>query len=393
MSFEAFGLDPALQAAVHALGYEQPTPIQTAVIPAILGGRDVQAQAETGSGKTLAFGLPLLHHYLRRLADNPFGARPRGNPIGALVLVPTRELAQQVAEALEKIGKRLAPRPKVLAVYGGVKINPQMMALRGGADILVATPGRLLDLQRQNAVVLTSLRTLVLDEADRILGLGFREELEAVLALCPGARQNLLFSATYPAELEPIGQSLLRQPQVVSLEPVSTPKLIEEHVFTVDSTRKRALLTHLLAQYQLERVLVFVSQRHTGDKLVNKLKAAGLSAAVFHGDRSQSERERVLATFRNGGLRVLVATDLAARGLDVQELPAVVNYELPRSPADYVHRIGRTGRAGSAGLALSLICPAEYAHFRVIERRIKRRLQRESVEGFDVTEPEHFTNE
>jgi ATP-dependent RNA helicase RhlE len=385
VSFETFGLDSTLVNAVRLLGYEKPTAVQNAVIPAVLAGRNVQAQAETGAGKTLAFGVPLLETLLRERMRDPLAARPRGNPVTMLVLVPTRELATQVAAVLDGLGKLLTGRPKVLAVYGGVKVNPQMMALRGGADILVATPGRLLDLQRQNALTLTALRVLVLDEADRMLGLGFQEELEGILDLCPARHQTLLFSATFPATLAPLTKRLLRDPVITTLEPTHTPTLIEEHVYTVDAGRKRALLQHLLAQWNLKQALIFVSQKRTGDELVTKLRAAGMSAAVFHADRSQAERERTLSAFRNGELRLLVATDLAGRGIDLDALPAVVNFELPRSPNDYVHRIGRTGRAGKPGLALSLICPAEYQHFRVIEKRIKRRLEREQLAGFEVT--------
>jgi superfamily II DNA/RNA helicase len=381
--FDSLGLSPQLLDAMRLAGHERGTPVQVATIPAVLAGQDVKARAETGTGKTLAFGLPLL----QQLSEQPRAVLTRGNTVTMLVLVPTRELALQVAGVLAALARSLPDRIKVLAVFGGVKINPQMMALRGGADILVATPGRLLDLRRKNAVEFGSLRVLVLDEADRLLGLGFHDELQGVLALLPTKRQTLLFSATFPANMEGLVQELLHAPKHVELAPVATTALIDQHIYTVDPTRKRALLIHLIREQELHQVLVFVSAKRTADRLSEKLVRAGLSAGAFHGDRSQAERQRALRTFRDGTLRVLVATDLAARGIDIEALPVVINFELPRSPNDYTHRIGRTGRAGSPGLALTLICPEEFHHFGVIEKRINRRLEREQVAGFELGTP------
>jgi ATP-dependent RNA helicase RhlE len=376
-SFETLGLTAPLLRAVEAAGYEAPTPVQLAAIPAVLSGRDVLARAQTGSGKTAAFGLPLL----QAISDRAEPAR-RGNHAFMLVLVPTRELAVQIAEALSAFAGHLPQRARVLAVFGGVSINPQMLALRGGVEILIATPGRLLDLCRSNAVQLSETRALVLDEADRMLSLGFAEELTQVLALLPAERQTLLFSATFPAELRAVIEATLRDPIELELAADPAPE-IEEHVYAVDEHKKAALTVHLLKERKAQRVLIFVSAKRSGDKLVEKLVRAGITAAAFHGDRSQAERTRCLADFRKGALRVLVATDLAARGIDIDDLPAVINFELPRSPNDYVHRIGRTGRAGKTGIALTLICQAEQHHFRVIEKRIKRKLLREVIAGFE----------
>jgi superfamily II DNA/RNA helicase len=377
-SFKDLGLSPPLLRAVEAAGFTTPTPVQRAAIPAVLQGRDVLARAQTGSGKTAAFGLPLL----QRLSEQARDSKPRGNFVSVLVLVPTRELAMQISDALFAFAQYLPTRTRVLAVFGGVSINPQMMALRGGVDVLIATPGRLLDLERQNAVRLDRTRVLVLDEADRMLSLGFAEELAEVHARLPRERQTLLFSATFPAELADVIAASLHEPIELELDPEPPPQ-IEEHVYAVDAAQKAALTVQLLKERRAERALIFVSQKRSGDKLVEKLIRAGITAAVFHGDRSQAERTRCLADFRAGSLRVLIATDLAARGIDIDDLPTVINFELPRSPNDYVHRIGRTGRAGKTGVALTLICEAEQHHFGVIEKRIKRRLPRETIAGFE----------
>jgi ATP-dependent RNA helicase RhlE len=383
-SFDALGLHVALPTALRGLGYEAPTRVQAFAIPASIAGRDVRAKAETGSGKTLAFGLPIV----QQLWEQPRVPSQRGNPVAALVLVPTRELAVQVADVLgallAEVRDDAVPRLKVLAVYGGVSANPQMMALRGGVDLLVATPGRLLDLKRQNAVDLSGVRVLVLDEADRMLGLGFHDELQEIVRLLPATRQNLLFSATFPSALEPLMRSMLREPVEIDLPPVDTVALIEQHVYVVERHRKYTLLAALIEQHELRQVLVFASAKKVADKIEEKLNRLGMGAAVFHGDRSQSERQRVLDAFRAKQLRILVATDLAARGIDIEDLPVVINFELPRSPNDYTHRIGRTGRAGKAGLALSLICSDEYHHFGVIEKRLKRKFPRLEFPGFEV---------
>lgn len=387
-SFDLLGLPEPLVATCREMGLERPTRIQAMAIPPALQGRDVKARAETGSGKTLAFGLPVLH---RLNESSPRRSAP-GNPVGALILAPTRELAIQIADILHQVNTTAArhlvgwQRLHVLAVHGGVSINPQMMAMRGGADVLVATPGRLLDLHRQNAVDFRSLRVLVLDEADRMLGLGFREELETIVGLLPRGRQTLLFSATFPAGLGALAQELLSDPVNVDLAPAETLTSIEQHVFVVEKHRKYALLAAIIEQKQLPQVLVFASAKRTADKIAEKLSRAGLAAAVFHADRTHAERQRVLEAFRDRRLQVLVATDLAARGIDIDDLPVVINFELPRSPNDYTHRIGRTGRAGKPGLALSLICSDEFQHFGVIEKRVKRRLPREQWAGFELRE-------
>jgi superfamily II DNA/RNA helicase len=380
--FASLGLEPALVAATTRLGYTQPTPVQAAAIPAILRGRDVLAGAETGSGKTAAFVLPLL----QQLAQHPARARHYvGNPVRVLVLVPTRELAAQIGAAVQAYSEDMQPRPRCCVAHGGVSINPQMMALRGGADILVATPGRLLDLTDSNAINLNAVETLVLDEADRLLNLGFREELANILQLLPRQRQNLLFSATFPVEVYELIAHLMKNPVEINVA-TSETALIEQHVYTVDRERKNALLIHLIKSGGWPQVLVFASAKHACDRLVLKLKKAGLHAGAMHGDLSQGARTQALQDFKDGKLPILIATDVAARGIDIKQLPCVINFELPRSPNDYIHRIGRTGRAGAAGLALSLICPEEYQHFRVIEKRMKQRLPREQLAGFEVTE-------
>ncbi|HKP60155.1 MAG TPA: DEAD/DEAH box helicase [Polyangiales bacterium] len=366
--------------------------MQQAVIAAVLAGRDVLARAETGSGKTAAFGLPLL----QRLDEHTRARSERGNPVSMLVVAPTRELVLQTADVLSGFARPLRRRIKLVAAHGGGSVNPQMMALRGGADIVVATPGRLLDLHRRGAIEFATLQTLVLDEGDRLLGPEFMDELVQVVSRLPARRQNLLFSATFSPQVRDLARVLLRDPLEIGVadEPVAEPGArsapapfepnIEQHVYEVAAVRKTALLIHLLRQRELGRVLVFVSARKTGDKLVVRLNQAEIQAAVFHADKSQHERTRRLEAFRAGNLRVLIATDLAARGIDVEELSAVINFELPRSPNDYIHRIGRTGRAGRTGLAISLICAEqEERHFRVIEKRIRRRLPRESVAGFE----------
>jgi ATP-dependent RNA helicase RhlE len=378
--FEELGLGPELLDAVRREGYSAATAVQAAAIPAIIAGHDVKVRAETGSGKTLAYGLPLL----QQLIDRPRELLARSNPVAVLVLVPTRELAVQVAEVLAAMASSLRTRLKVLAAFGGVSINPQMLALRGGVDVLVATPGRLLDLQQQNALNLATLRALVLDEADRMLNLGFSEELTQILKLLPDKRQNLLLSATFPPSLAPIIRDLLCEPHEIDVTVTATPRLIEQRVYTVSAKRKAALLVSIIKSRNLGQVLVFVSEKRSADVLVKRLNGENLNAAVFHSDKSQTERQRCLSEFRAGRLRVLIATDLAARGIDVEDLPTVINFELPRSPNDYTHRIGRTGRAGKPGLAISLICPDEYAHFRVIEKRIKQRLTREQMPGFEM---------
>ena len=380
MPFALLGLTPALADAARERGYVQPTAVQTAAIPAVLAGRDVLASAQTGSGKTAAFALPLLQH---------IGGQPRTTPRRtlALVLVPTRELAAQVADTVHALAQHLATKLKVVAVFGGASINPQMMVLRGGADVVVATPGRLLDLVGQNALQLGHVATLVLDEADRLLDAGFADELARVLALLPRARQNLLFSATFPSAVLALADALLVDPLRIDVQPEPVQRAaIEQHAVAVDASRRTQLLRHMIQAGDWTRVLVFVATQYTGNTVASKLRGLGINARPFHGDLSQGARTHVLDDFKSGRLQVIVATDVAARGLDISGLPVVVNYDLPRSAVDHVHRIGRTGRAGASGLAVSFICAdvaGSEAHFRLIEKRQGQRVPRERVAGFE----------
>ena len=384
--FAALGLGEALARSAAAQGYHAPTPIQAAAIPPALQGRDLIACAHTGSGKTAAFGLALLQRLATQSAAAP--ARSGRRPTRALVLVPTRELAAQVGDALRTLGHPLVPALKVAAVFGGVSINPQMLALRGGADVLVATPGRLLDLIDHNAVQLDALELLVLDEADRLLDEGFAAELARLTALLPARRQSLFFSATFPPAVQALAAALLHEPHRVDADaaPQAAAPDIEQRAIEVDEARRSALLRHLIEQGGWPRVLVFVATRYASERVAEKLRRAGLTAAAFHGELSQGARQRVLAEFAAGKLRVLLATDMAARGLHIPELPVVVNHDLPRSATDYTHRIGRTARAGASGLAVSFITAASEAHFRLIEKRQGRRVPRERIAGFEPVE-------
>ncbi|WP_394754099.1 DEAD/DEAH box helicase [Crenothrix sp.] len=378
IDFASLDLSPALLKAIQQQGYSSPTPIQSQAIPIILSGHDLRAKAQTGSGKTAAFGLPLLQKILHNREQPKLATT--GNQIGTLILAPTRELAIQIAEALTGYASAIMPKVKIQSVHGGISINPQMLALRGGADILVATPGRLLDLAQQNAIKFTDLQCLVLDEADRLLQLGFSEELNEILKLLPKRRQNLLFSATFPDELDQLIAKLLISPvQIDCLAPEEM--LIEQRVITVTQERKNALLAHLINEGNLQQVLVFANAKNTCNRLVLKLGKADIYAMALHGDKTQAARNLALKKFKQGECRVLIATDLAARGIDIEQLEAVINFDLPRSPNDYIHRIGRTGRAGQSGLAISLLCEEDEAHFRVIEKRMKKRLEREHFEN------------
>ncbi|OYX30004.1 MAG: RNA helicase [Hydrogenophilales bacterium 32-62-9] len=377
MSFSALGLVPALTRAVAELGFAAPTAIQAAAIPAVLSGRDVLATAHTGSGKTAAFALPLLQGLL------PDSAHPRR--VRALVLVPTRELALQVGDVLQRLAHALAPPLKLAVVFGGVSINPQMMALRGGVDVVVATPGRLLDLLDHNALVLTAVNTLVLDEADRLLDLGFADELAQVLAALPERRQNLFFSATFAPAVVALAQELLHDPLRVAVEAESHAEpAIVQRVIEVDASRRTQLLRYLILTGGWERVLVFVATQHAADQVAAKLNRDNeIYATSFHGGLSQGARAQTLDEFKDKRWDVLVTTDLAARGIDILQMPVVLNYDLPRSADDYVHRIGRTGRAGESGLAISFVSADSEAHFRLIEKRQKLKLLRERIEGFE----------
>ena len=398
MPFSELGLCPELLQAITEAKYTLPTPVQVAAIPPILRGQDVQACAQTGSGKTAAFALPML----QRLLGRPGTTERR---VSGLVLVPTRELAMQVGEAIRSLGRYLPQPIKVLTVFGGVSINPQMMALRGGADIVVATPGRLLDLADHNAVRLSDVSTLVLDEADRLLDEGFADELTRVLALLPDRRQNLLFSATFPPAVRSLAERLLRDPVRVDVATVADVGAagavgavagalpdIQQRSISVDPQRRTQLLRHLIRHHGWERTLVFVATKYATEHVALKLQRLGLAARALHGDLSQGARTQALADFKAGRVRVLIATDVIARGIDVVDLAAVVNFDLPRSTADYVHRIGRTGRAGASGVAVSFVPAAMEAHFRLIEKRNRIRLEREKVGGFEPARQEPRTD-
>ncbi len=380
MPFSLLGLSPALVRASLDQGYTSPTPIQSSAIAAILRGVDLLAQAPTGSGKTAAFALPLLQHLLDR-------APPAPRRVQALVLAPTRELAAQIGESIRSLAQNLPLPVKIAVVFGGVSINPQMMGLRGGADIVVATPGRLLDLVAHRALKLSHVRTLVLDEADRLLELGFADELSQVLALLPPERQNLLFSATFEAPVQALAERLLHQPERISTVATSTKSeaapLLQQRAIAVETAQRTALLAHLVTQAGWSRVLVFVATQYATEHVAHKLRRAGIRAAPLHGQLSQGARSQALADLKSSRLQVLVATDIAARGLDVAQLPVVLNYDLPRSPVDYIHRIGRTGRAGASGLAVSFVSPSTEAHFALIEKRQGLSLPRERIAGFE----------
>lgn len=376
MSFAQLGLRAELVQAVADEGYTQPTPVQQQAIPIILNGIDLMAAAQTGTGKTAGFSLPMLH----RLAD---GASVKPNHIRALVLTPTRELAAQVAESVHNYGCHLNLRSTV--VFGGVSINPQMMKLRKGVDVLIATPGRLLDLYQQNAIKFEQLEVLVLDEADRMLDMGFIHDLKRIAALLPKKRQTLMFSATFSDAIRKLAQQFLHQPQQVSVTPPnSTTHLVTQTVIPVDKSRKTELLIHLVADNQWQQVLAFSKTKHGANRICEKLNQAGITAAALHGNKSQGARTKALSDFKTNRIRVLVATDIAARGLDIDLLPHVINIDLPNVAEDYVHRIGRTGRAGSSGEALSLVSADEVELLDAIEKLTGSLLKRREEPGFEV---------
>lgn len=379
MTFSSLGLRPELLQALKPKDYPAPTPIQGLAIPIILAGSDVQASAQTGSGKTAAYALPLLHQWLKQ---------PRQTPrrVHSLVLVPTRELAVQVGETLRQLALH-AGAIKITVVFGGVSINPQMMGLRGGADLVVATPGRLLDLLGKNALSLSEVQTLVLDEADKLLDLGFHEELQAILQCLPARRQNLLFSATFAPAVQSLADALLHEPHRLDVLPDERPVDITQRAVAVDAPQRTQLLRHLIQTQGWKRVLVFAATQHACQIIAAKLRKAGINAEPFHGQLGQGKRSQVLADFKASRLKVVIATDVAARGLDIAELPVVVNFDLPRSAVDYTHRIGRTGRAGHSGLAVSFVSPDTEAHWRLIEKRQNISVPREVLEGFAPQEP------
>ena len=376
MSFDTLGLAEPLLRAVREKGYATPSPIQAQAIPAILQGHDIMAAAQTGTGKTAGFTLPLL----QRLMDGP-AVKPNG--VRALVLTPTRELAAQVAESVETYGKFLKLRSTV--VFGGVSINPQMKNLRRGVDVLVATPGRLMDLYQQNAVKFNQVEILVLDEADRMLDMGFIHDIKKILKLLPEDRQNLLFSATFSGEIRTLAKGLLNSPVEIDVAPRNTTaSLVEQLVHPVDKAKKPALLSHLIRSQEWTQAIVFSRTKHGANRLVEYLMGDGISAAAIHSNKSQGARTKALSEFKQGKVSILVATDIAARGLDIPQMPQVVNFDLPNVPEDYVHRIGRTGRAGEAGHAISLVSADESKQLADIERVIKRKLPREEIFGYEA---------
>ncbi|MBT0730728.1 ATP-dependent RNA helicase RhlE [Rosenbergiella nectarea] len=377
MTFDSLGLHAEILRAVNEQGYTTPTPIQQQAIPIVLAGDDLLASAQTGTGKTAGFTLPLLH----RLAatEKPINGR---RPVRALILTPTRELAAQVGENVQSYSRYLKLRSMV--VFGGVSINPQMMKLRGGVDVLVATPGRLLDLVHQNAVQLSNIEILVLDEADRMLDMGFIHDIRRILAKLPTRRQNLLFSATFSDEIKALAEKLLDRPKLVEVARRNTAsEQVSQQVHFVDKKRKRELLSYLIGKENWQQVLVFTRTKHGANHLAEQLNKDGITAAAIHGNKSQGARTRALEHFKTGEVRVLVATDIAARGIDIEELPHVVNYELPNVAEDYVHRIGRTGRAAASGSALSLVCVDEHKLLRDIEKLLKKEVPRMAIPGYE----------
>ncbi len=375
MSFDSLGLSTEILRAVSEQGYTEPTPVQAQAIPAVLQGGDLLAGAQTGTGKTAGFTLPLL----QRLSGAPASKGRR--PVRALILTPTRELAAQVGESVTTYGKYLPLRSAV--IFGGVKIGPQITRLRNGVDILVATPGRLLDHVQQGTLDLAKVEILVLDEADRMLDMGFLRDIRKILDLLPRQRQNLLFSATFSNEIKRLADKLLDDPALIEVARRNTAsERVAQVVHPVDRERKRELLSHLITNGNWQQVLVFTRTKHGANRLTRQLEQDGISAAAIHGNKSQGARTKALADFKQGKIRVLVATDIAARGLDIDQLPHVVNFELPNVPEDYVHRIGRTGRAGNEGEAMSLVCVDEHKLLRDIERLLKREIPRDVIDGF-----------
>jgi len=375
MTFSTLGLSAPILKAIAEKGYDTPSPIQAEAIPAVLSGADVMAAAQTGTGKTAGFTLPIL----QKLIDGP---KVRANQARVLVLTPTRELAAQVAESIETYGKHLSLSSMV--VFGGVKINPQMIKLRKGVDILVATPGRLLDLHGQNAIRFNQVEVLVLDEADRMLDMGFMPDIRRILSLMPKKRQNLMFSATFSKPIRALARTIVNQPVEISVAPPNaTATKVKQWVCPVDKKRKSAVLTKLIHDNDWGQVLVFTRTKHGANRLTRELEAAHIMATAIHGNKSQGARTRALAEFKQGEVQVLVATDIAARGLDIDQLPHVVNFDLPNVAADYVHRIGRTARAGAEGEAVSLVCVDEFDELADIERLINQILPRETMDGFE----------
>jgi len=377
VSFNELGLSSPILDAIKTKGYTTPSPIQEKAIPVVIEGHDLMAAAQTGTGKTAGFTLPILEILSR-------GAPVKRGNVRALILTPTRELAAQVDDNVKSYSKNLKISSSV--VFGGVKINPQIAKLRAGVDVLVATPGRLIDLYNQGAVKFSDLEVLVLDEADRMLDMGFIHDLKKILKFLPEKRQNLLFSATFSADIKKLAKAFVTNPIEISVTPAnSTAKTVKQWICPVDKKQKTPILIKLIQDNDWHQVLVFSRTKHGANRLVRQLEAAKLSAAAIHGNKSQGARTKALANFKNGEVRVLVATDIAARGLDIDQLPQVVNFDLPNVPEDYVHRIGRTGRAGASGQAVSLVCADEFDHLIAVEKLIGKVLERTTIEGFEPT--------
>ncbi|WP_133127779.1 DEAD/DEAH box helicase [Legionella nagasakiensis] len=377
MSFTALGLIEPLIRAVSELGYVEPTPIQMKAIPVILRGGDLLASAQTGTGKTASFVLPLLQQASKK-------PRTRSNHVRVLILTPTRELAAQVHENIVQYSRYLSLRSAV--VYGGVKINPQMMRLRAGVELLVATPGRLLDLHQQQAIKFAEIDALILDEADRMLDMGFIHDIKRIIKLLPLKRQNLMFSATFSEEIRTLAKGILNNPTEIDVAPRNTSAVaIQQTIHPVDKHRKSALLAHLIHKNKWGQTLVFSRTKHGANKLVKQLAESHIHSAAIHGNKSQAQRTKALADFKSGKVQILVATDIAARGIDIEKLPCVVNFDLPQVPEDYVHRIGRTGRAGALGFAVSLVSADEAVQLQSIEKLIKRKLERIEIDDFEPT--------
>lgn len=393
MSFTSLGLNAEILQAIHEQNLLQPTPIQQQVIPIILAGKDVLASAQTGTGKTAGFVLPILQKLSNlpnktdKNADKPKGKRP----LYALILAPTRELAAQIGDNIRNYSRYLPIRS--LVVYGGVSINPQMMKLRGGVDILVATPGRLLDLVQKNAVDLKTIKIWVLDEADRMLDMGFIHDIRRILAKLPNKRQNLMFSATFANNIQQLAQTLLKSPELIAVaKNNSTSEQITQYVHHVDKRRKRELLAYLIGRNRWHQVLIFTRTKYTANHLSEQLKKDGIKALAIHGNKSQGARTKALNDFKNGNITALVATDIAARGLDIELLPYVVNYDLPQVTEDYVHRIGRTGRAQNKGQAISLVSVEELPQLKAIEKLLNSKIPVISTPGFAINEGAKLTN-
>lgn len=385
MSFNSLGLDTKIVEAVNALRFSQPTEIQQQAIPKILAGKDIMGSAQTGTGKTASFVLPILQKWLVKsnLKNDVIEPKKGRRPIYALILAPTRELAAQIGDNIRDYSRFLAIRS--LVVFGGVSINPQMMKLRGGVDILVATPGRLLDLVQKNAVDLKTVKVLVLDEADRMLDMGFIHDIRRVITKLPKKRQNLMFSATFSDAVTQLAHTLLNSPETLAVATTnSTSKQITQYVHHVDKSRKRELLSYLIGKQQWPQVLIFTRTKYGANHLADQLNKDGIKASAIHGNKSQGARTKALADFKQGKITALVATDIAARGLDIEYLPYVVNYDLPQIAEDYVHRIGRTGRAQNSGQAISLVCVDELPQLKAIEKLIQLNIPKLTTEGFAV---------